>query len=178
MLNHRLSALRLGGLRREHKQPDSRRRRGGEAVKLVEHDEEVVVGEEGDEGVEVMVGELVFEREWGRDRDTGAEVGDEGREGGGGERVEGDDSVVAAGVAEGLGAGAGDYVAAIAAHYTELRPWWIHGGSLGFVRDLRLAMKRRSYEERKRFSLLVYFTEKRTTEVKESGGNFTPSFLS
>lgn len=53
---------------------------------------------------------------------------DERRESGGVERVEGDDSGVAAGVAEGLGAGAGDYVAAIAAHYPELRRWWIHGG--------------------------------------------------
>ena len=104
----------------EEEQPDAVGSMG-EAAMLVEEYEEVVGGGEGDEGVEVEVrGEVVLEVERGRDGEGGGEVGGEGGECG--ERVagEGDDAGVAACVEQGVGAWAGEDLAAVAAHQSEL----------------------------------------------------------
>lgn len=98
-----------------------RRSRGGrsDTIVLVDHVIEVLIGGEGDEGVEVVVGELVLEGEgWAAVEEgageTGVEVGE------GGTAVEVDDAGVAADVAEGAVVGTGDDVAAVAAHEPEL----------------------------------------------------------
>lgn len=107
-------------LRGEKEEAEARRvRRRGEVVVLVEHVVEVLVGSDGDEGVEVVAWELVLEDEGGMEEEGGGEVGGEGGQGGGG-AVDGDNAGVPTGVGEGLVVGAGDNVAAVAAHQAEL----------------------------------------------------------
>lgn len=60
---------------------------GGEAVVLVDEDVEVVVGGEGDEGIEVEVGKLVLDGEGGGEGEGGREVGNQRGEGGDGGAV-------------------------------------------------------------------------------------------
>lgn len=142
-----LSRLGSGlGPRQEEEQPDAGGpgpgvRRRSEAVELVHHDGEVVVGAEGDEGVEVGVRELVLEGEGGRDGEGGGEVGGEGVEGGGGGggAVDGDDAGLAAVVEEGLGVGPGGDAAAVAAHEAEL----LGGGGGGGGGPRRRGLRRR-----------------------------------
>lgn len=65
----------------EEEEPDAGR---GGAVVLVEEDVEIVVGGEGDEGVQLQVGKLVLDREGGAERESAREVGNQGGEGGDG----------------------------------------------------------------------------------------------
>lgn len=120
---------------------------GGGAVVLVDEDVEVFVGGEGDEGVEVEVGELVLESEGVFEREEGGEMGAEGGERGEGAAVDGEDAGFAAGVEEGVGAGTGEYVAAVAAHETEL------GG--GFCRVHRVGSV--NAQEKLSFYFLLFF---------------------
>lgn len=93
---------------------------GRGVVVLVEEDVEVFVGGEGDERIKVEVGELVLESEGVFEREEGGEMGAEGGERGEGAALDGEDTGFATGVEEGVGAGTGEYVAAVAAHETEL----------------------------------------------------------
>lgn len=91
---------------------------GDEAVVLIDHVVEILLGGDGDEGVEVLVGELVFEGEGAVVEEGGGEAGGEGGEVG--VPVDDDDAGGAADIAEGLVMGAGDYVSTVAAHHAQL----------------------------------------------------------
>lgn len=142
-LEDRADRLRGIGLGREEEEPQPGGLRGGGggggidhgAVVLVDHVLEVLVGGDGDEGVEVLARELVLEREGPVVQQRLGEVGGEGGEGG---RVAVDDdhAGVAAHVAERLVVRARHDVPAVAAHQPELRRervrrggggWWIPG---------------------------------------------------
>lgn len=71
--------MRIG----EEEQSDARRRsrRGrGDAVVLLEHVVEVLIGSDGDEGIQLLVRELVLEVKRPAVVEHAREVGDEGRE--------------------------------------------------------------------------------------------------
>ena len=122
--------LGLGG---EEEEPDPRGARGsaaggggGDAVVLVDEVVEVLVGGDGDERVEVLVGELVLEREGlapeQRPREARVDVGERGV------AVDGHDPGLPAQVAEGLVRRARDDPAPEAAHQAEPAPAAGRGG--------------------------------------------------
>lgn len=88
------------GLVAEQKQPEpgSLGILSEEAIVFVHHVLQILVGSDGDEGVEVLVGELVLDREVGGAGEL-AQLGEEGGEGGG-VAMEGNDAGVAANVAQ------------------------------------------------------------------------------
>lgn len=112
--------IRLGQEEKQAEAAGFRRNGGGDTVVLLEHVVEVVVGGNGDEGVEVLVGELVLQGEAAAVEEGAGEAGGEGGEGGAAVAIDDDHAGVAAYVAEGLVVGPGDDVAAVAAHETEL----------------------------------------------------------
>lgn len=125
--------LGLGG---EEEEADPRGPRGsaaggrrGDAVVLVDEVVEVLVGGDGDEGVEVLVGELVLEREGAAAEEGAGEAGVDIGEGG--VAVHGHDPGLPAEVAEGLVGRARDDPAAEAAHQAETAPAAGRGGGGG-----------------------------------------------
>lgn len=109
----------------------------GEAVVLFHHVLDVLISGDGDEGIEVFVGELVLEG----DVVGGGigELGELGLEGGeGGRPIDGDHAGVSAHVAELVVVGAGEDTASEAAHDPDRRLLWVGlvvgsgGGGGGF----------------------------------------------
>nr|GMD68134.1 hypothetical protein DVH24_016637 [Ipomoea batatas] len=83
-------------------------------------DEVVLVRGDGDQGIQVLAGELILEQESAA---VEKRLGEAKREvGEGGVAIHDHDAGVAADVAERLVVGAGDYVAAVAAHQPQLPP--------------------------------------------------------
>ena len=115
------------------------------SVVFVEHVIEVVVGGDGDEGVEVFGGELVLEGEGLVVEEGGGEAGGEEGEGGA-VAVDDHDAGVAADVAEGLVVGAGDDAAAVAAHEAEAGGAARGGGEVGLVPGLAAAGARGGFD--------------------------------
>lgn len=78
---------------------------------------EIFIGGDGNERIEVLVGELVLEREGAVAVKSPREMVGEGGDGGScGATVNGDDAGFSTGVAERFGLWTGDYVATVAAH--------------------------------------------------------------
>lgn len=110
---------RSTAVRGEEEQAESRIPRingvsvGEQAVVLLHHVVDVLVGCDGYQGIELFVGELVLDGDVG----CGGELGELGEEGGeGAAAVDGDYAGVAADVAELVVVGAGEDAAAEAAH--------------------------------------------------------------
>ena len=130
MMNNITGLLRLG---EQDEEPNARGSGRGEVEVPAEHELKIVIGGEGDKRVEGGVRELILEGKGRFNGENCEEMRNEGGEGVDGGWVDGDYAGFAAQIGEGLGAGAWGYMAAVAAHQTELRGG---GGDGGLWRGL------------------------------------------
>lgn len=135
------SGVRLRG---EQEEADSRGSGGirvgvEEAIVLFDHVIEIFISGDRDEGIKVLVGELVLEGEGAvaekGPREASTEIGE------GGVAIDDDDARLTTKVAERFVGGPGDYMAAIAAHEAKLG--CRRRGGEGFVPGLTAAGARR-----------------------------------